>query len=71
MTPTMKQVTMKREAAGMMPETLAQKAGIHLRTLREIEGDAGRRVQARIRRGIAKALGCKPTELFSADGVAL
>lgn len=54
----------------MLPEDLATRAGIHIATLREIERGVGRRIQARIRRNLAKVLKSNPANLFTSDGVA-
>lgn len=66
----MKRIQSKREKAGLLPEELARKAGIHIQTLRKIEGASESRVQERVRRNLAKALKANPADLFTADGVA-
>ena len=54
----------------LIPE-LAAKSGVNARTIRDIEsGDWARKAQARIQRGLAKALGVKPTDLFNSEGIA-
>lgn len=67
---TMKEITKRREKARMLPEDLANRADIQLRTLREIEKGLGRRLHLRVRRNLAKALKANPADLFTADGVA-
>jgi len=64
----MKQLTRRREKAGLLMEDLALKSGIHLATVREIEGGKDRRVQARVRRALSTALGLNPSDLFDDEG---
>ena len=55
----------------MLIPDLAAKSGVNVRTIREIEsGDWARTVQARVQRGLAKALGLKPIDLFTSEGIA-
>lgn len=66
----MKEITKRREKARMLPEDLAKRADIQLRTLREIEGGVGRRLHLRVRRNLAKALKANPADLFTSEGIA-
>jgi len=49
-------------------EDLARESGVHLATVREIEGGKDRRVQARVRRALSTALGLNPSDLFNEEG---
>ena len=67
----MKRVQSRREDLGMLIPDLVDKSGVNARTIREIEsGDWARTVQARVQRGLAKALGLKPIDLFTSEGLA-
>ena len=56
----------------MLPEDLAVKSGVHVRTIKELEVavEKKRKVQSRVQKGIARALGLKPVDLFTSDGYA-
>ena len=66
---TMKQLQRVRESIGLLPEDVAKRSGVHVRTIKELEAGDGRKVQSRVQRGISKALGVKPIEIFTSDGV--
>lgn len=65
----MKQLQRHRELNGLLVEDLALKAGVHVRTIKELESGDKRKVQARVQRGIAKALSLRPIELFNEAGI--
>jgi transcriptional regulator with XRE-family HTH domain len=66
----MKKLQYHRERAGMVIVELAAKAGVSMPTIRKIEDGKATNVQARIQRGLAKALGLKPSDLFNPNGYA-
>jgi transcriptional regulator with XRE-family HTH domain len=49
---------------------IADAAGVTTRTLSTIENEAGGKIQARVRRGIAAALGVDESAIFSKGGYA-
>lgn len=66
----MKQLQRHRESIGLLPEDVAKRSGVHVRTIKDLEAGDERKVQSRVQRGIAKALGVKPITLFTSEGFA-
>lgn len=65
----MMQLQKRRERDGMLVQDLSIKAGVSIDTIRDIEsGTYARRVQPRVQRGLARALKCRPADLFDGDG---
>lgn len=68
--PTMKKIQLFREKKGLLPEDVAKVAGCHLRTIQLLEQGHRQKVQSRVQKGISKALGLKPVDLFTSEGFA-
>lgn len=66
----MKQLQRQRESMGLLPEDVAKRSGVHVRTIKDLEAGQERKVQSRVQKGLAKALGVKPIALFTSEGFA-